>query len=151
MPLRSDPLRLTQGSPIRYRPPMAEVVRKMLLAKIHGAYVTDANLDYEGSITIPEDILEVCGLLPHEAVWVWNVTTGARFETYILRGEPLSREFHVNGAAAHLVKPNDRIIIAAFGLLPHSEAVLHEPKVVFMNSDNTVKAIRDELPCTVVV
>lgn len=128
---------------------MAEAIRKMLLAKIHGARVTDANVEYEGSITIPEDILAVCGLLPHEAVCVWNVTTGSRFETYILRGEPHSREFHVNGAAAHLVQRGNRVIIAAFGLLPHSQAIKHEPKIVFMNSDNSVKAIRDERSRTV--
>jgi aspartate 1-decarboxylase len=129
---------------------MTEPIRKMLLAKIHAACVTDANLEYEGSITIPADILQVCGLLPHEAVCVWNVTTGSRFETYILRGESHSREFHVNGAAAHLAKRGDRVIIAAFGLLPHSQAIKHEPIVVFMNSDNSVKAIRDERPRTVV-
>ena len=61
-------------------------LKKMLLAKIHGARVTEANVDYEGSITIPSDILDVCGLLPSEAVSVWNVTSGTRFETYILEG-----------------------------------------------------------------
>jgi len=128
---------------------MSQALRKVLLAKIHGATVTEANVNYEGSITIPEDLLAVTGLLPHEAVAVWNVTTGSRFETYILRGEPFSREFLVNGAAAHLVKPGDQIIVACFGLLPYAEAVRHEPKVVFMNHDNSVKAIRGEKPRTV--
>jgi aspartate 1-decarboxylase len=128
---------------------MTQALRKVLLAKIHGATVTEANVDYEGSITIPEDILSATGLLPHEAVAVWNVTSGSRFETYILRGEAFSREFLVNGAAAHLVKPGDQIIVAAFGLLPYAEAVTHEPKVVFMNRDNSVKAIRGEKPRTV--
>lgn len=124
--------------------------RKMLVAKIHGAVVSDANVDYEGSITIPEDLLSLTGLLPHEAVAVWNVTSGARFETYILKGQPHSREFHVNGAAAHLVQRGDRLIIAAFGVLPHSEALSHKPIAVFMNPDNTVKDIRDEKPKNVV-
>ena len=121
----------------------------MLLAKIHGAVVTDANVDYEGSVTIPQDILAATGLLPHEAVAIWNVTSGIRFETYILEGEPYSREFHVNGAAAHLVKPGDKLIIAAFGVMPQIEALTHKPVAVFLNSDNTIKDIRDERPKTV--
>ena len=114
--------------------------RKMLFAKIHGATVT------EGSVTIPEDILESSGMLAHEAVSVWNVTTGSRFETYILRGARSSKEFHVNGAAAHLASPGDRLIIATFVMLPHEQAVVHIPTVVFMESDNSVKEIRDEIP-----
>jgi aspartate 1-decarboxylase len=124
--------------------------RKVLLAKIHGAVVTEANLHYEGSITIPDDLLEVSGLLPHEAVCVWNVTTGARFETYILKGAAHSKEFHVNGAAAHLAKAGDSLIIAAFAFLPHNDAVAHSPTAVFLNSDNSVKNIRDERPKTLV-
>ena len=73
---------------------MTSSLRKLLLAKIHGAVVTEANLQYEGSITIPEDLLTLTGLLPHEAVSVWNVTTGARFETYILRGTLVFPHFH---------------------------------------------------------
>ena len=125
-------------------------IRKLLLAKIHGAVVTEANLQYEGSITIPEDLLTLTGLLPHEAVSVWNVTTGARFETYILRGAPYSREFHVNGAAAHLAKPGDLLIIAGFVHLPYEEAINHEPIAVFLNPDNSIKDIRNEKPKTLV-
>jgi aspartate 1-decarboxylase len=124
--------------------------RKLLLAKIHGATVTDANINYEGSITIPEDILAATKLLPHEAVSVWNVTNGARFETYILKGKAGSREFHVNGAAARLVSVGDRIIIAGFGLLPHEQALSHTPTVIFMTSDNSILDIRDEHPKKVV-
>ena len=122
----------------------------MLLAKIHGASVTEANVAYEGSITIPRDLLDRSGLLPHEAVWVWNITSGSRFETYILTGEPGSREFHVNGAAAHLVTPGDRLIIAGFVMMPHEQAVQHSPTVLFMNSDNSVADVRDEKPKRVV-
>ena len=129
---------------------MDGLFRKVLLAKIHGAVVTEANLHYEGSITIPEDLLEVSGLLPHEAVCVWNVTTGARFETYILKGAAYSKEFHVNGAAAHLAKAGDSLIIAAFAFLPHNDAVAHTPTAVFLNPDNSVKNIRDERPKTLV-
>ena len=129
---------------------MDGLLRKVLIAKIHGATVTEANVQYEGSITIPEDLLTLTGLLPHEAVNVWNVTTGARFETYILKGVAHSREFHVNGAAAHLVTPGDTLIVAAFGFLPHNEAVTHKPTALFLNPDNTVKNIRDERPKTLV-
>lgn len=129
---------------------MSDYLRKMLGAKIHGATVTEANVNYEGSITIPADILQRSGLLPHEAVWVWNITTGTRLETYILRGEPESREFHINGAAAHLVSPGDRVIIAAFVTIPHELALTHEPTVIFMNPDNSIKEIRAEQPKNVV-
>jgi aspartate 1-decarboxylase len=124
--------------------------RKMLLAKIHGATITHADIAYEGSITIPADLLDASGLLPHEGVCVWDVTNGARFETYILRGEPGSRAFHVNGAAARLVSVGDRIIIAGCGLLPNSQALVHTPTVVFMTPDNLIKDIRSEVPGKVV-
>lgn len=120
----------------------------MLLAKLHGAVVTDANAAYEGSITIPKDLLDTCGLLPHEAVAVWNVTRGTRFETYILEGEPKSQEIHVNGAAAHLVEVGDTVIVAGFTYLPASQARSHEPTAVFLNPDNSVKNIRCERPKT---
>ena len=123
---------------------MTEMLRKMLNSKIHGAIVTEANVNYEGSVTIPADIIDRADMLPHEAVCVWNVTNGARFETYILRGEPNSREFHVNGAAARLVSPGDKLIIASFVSMPHSVAREHSPTVVFINSDNTIKELREE-------
>jgi aspartate 1-decarboxylase len=123
--------------------------RKLLLAKLHGAIVTEANLSYEGSITIPRHLLDLTGLLPHEAVHVWNVTTGTRFETYILDGGDNRGEIHVNGAAAHLVKPGDALIVAAFIHLPAESAHTHHPKVVFLHSDNSVKDIRSETPATV--
>lgn len=122
----------------------------MLLAKIHGATVTEANPLYEGSITIPDDVLEASGLLPHEAVAVWDVTNGARFETYILRGAAGSKAFHVNGAAARLVSVGDRIIIAAFGLVQQALARAHTPTIVFMTPDNRIQDIRGETPGKVV-
>jgi aspartate 1-decarboxylase len=122
--------------------------RKLLLAKIHGAVVTEANVNYEGSITIPRNLLELTGLLPHEAVHVWNVTSGTRFETYILDGGDKQREIHVNGAAAHLVKPGDSLIVAGFIHLPAETAHKHEPTVIFLHKDNSVKDIRGEKPGT---
>jgi aspartate 1-decarboxylase len=125
---------------------MANSLRRLLISKIHGAVITEANVDYEGSVTIPEDILEQSGLLPNEAVAVWNITTGTRLETYILKGVADSREFHINGAAAHLVSVGDRVIIAGFGLFPYEEAVSHQPKVIFLNADNSIKSIHTERP-----
>lgn len=129
-----------------YHREMEDLLRKMLIAKIHGAVITEANIHYEGSVTIPADLLETTGLLPHEAVSVWNVTNGARFETYILKGPAGSQEFHINGAAARQVSVGDRVIIAGFGFLPHSKAIKHEPVVVFMNHDNSTRDIRAEAP-----
>lgn len=123
--------------------------RKLLLAKLHGATVTEANLLYEGSITIPSNLLELTGLLPHEAVHVWNITQGTRFETYIIDGQVANKEIHVNGAAAHLVNPGDTVIIAGFAHVPAETAHLHQPKVVFLNPDNSVKNIRVEKPKTI--
>jgi aspartate 1-decarboxylase len=125
---------------------MEESFRKMLFSKIHGAVVTEANVNYEGSVTIPEDILLRSSMLAHEAISVWNITTGSRFETYILRGEVGSKEFHVNGAAARLASPGDRIIIASFVHLPYEKALVHKPTVVFMRDDNSISDVRDERP-----
>ena len=125
---------------------MEGAFRKFLLAKIHGAVVTDANVSYEGSVTIPKDILELTGLMPNEAVAVWNVTRGTRFETYILEGAFGNREFHVNGAAAHLVERGDSLIIAGFIHIPASQVAVHQPTVLFLNKDNSVKELRAEKP-----
>ena len=123
--------------------------RKLLLAKIHGATVTEANVNYEGSITIPRLLLDTTGLLPHESVHVWNVTRGTRFETYILDGGDRQREIHVNGAAAHLVELGDSLIIAGFVHIPAETAHMHEPKVVFLHTDNSIKDVRGEKPATI--
>ncbi len=120
--------------------------RKMLRAKIHRATVTEANVDYEGSITIDRRLMDVTDLLPNEAVCVWNVTNGNRFETYTVEGEPDSGVICVNGAAAHLVSPGDLIIIAAFTWLDEEAARVHEPKVVFVDEQNRIREKRREVP-----
>src|SRR5439155_1426508 len=101
------------------------MMRKMLRAKIHRATVTQANVDYEGSITIDRRLMEATDLLPHEAVSVWDVTNGNRFETYAVEGRPDSGVVCVNGAAAHLVRPGDLVIIAAFTWLEEEAAGAH--------------------------
>ena len=118
--------------------------RRMLKSKIHRAKVTHADLNYEGSITIPPLLLEAANILPYEAVNVWNVTAGTRFETYAIEGYPNSSAICVNGAAAHLVTPGDLVIIASFVQLSEKDCRAHQPKVVFVDENNKMKELRPE-------
>lgn len=119
--------------------------RKMLKSKIHRACVTQADLDYEGSITISPELLKAADILPHEAVNVWNVTAGTRFETYAITGRPNSTDICVNGAAAHLVTPGDLVIIASFSQILDEDCAAHNPTVVFVDESNRLKEIRPEV------
>ena len=114
--------------------------RIMLISKIHRAVAQDVNLDYEGSITIDEEILAAADILPYQQVQVYNFSTGARFETYALAGEAGSGKIVVNGAAARLVHRGDRLIIAAYALLEEGRAADHKPKVVLLDEQNRIKA-----------
>jgi len=118
--------------------------RTFLKSKIHRATVTHADLDYEGSVTIDEDLLEAAGIWEHEAVHVWNVTRGTRLETYALRGERGTGVVCINGAAAHLNRPGDVVILASFAELEESEARTFKPAVVVVDSQNRIVA-RDAL------
>lgn len=118
--------------------------RKMLKSKIHRACVTEADLDYEGSITISPELLKAANILPYEAVNVWNVTAGTRFETYAITGEPGSTEICVNGAAAHLVTPGDLVIIATFSQVLEEDCANINPTVVFVDHFNRIKEMRPE-------
>lgn len=122
-----------------------ENYRKMLRCKIHRATITHADVHYEGSITVPPELLDAAGLAEYEAVNVWNVTNGARFETYTILGQPGSTDIAVNGAAARLVTPGDIIIIAAFDLVPESRVASHKPTLVFVDQHNRVKEFRPEV------
>jgi len=122
------------------------MTRKMLRAKIHRATVTQANVDYEGSITIDRRLMDATDLLPNEAVCVWNVTSGTRLETYAVEGPADSGVVCVNGAAAHLVRPGDLVIIAAYTWMDEAAARRHEPKVVFVDDHNRIKHLRPEVP-----
>ena len=119
--------------------------RRMLKSKIHRAVITAADLDYEGSITIAPELLLAADMLPYEAVHVWNVTSGTRFETYTIEGHPGSRDICVNGAAAHLVTPGDIIIIASFAFLSEEDSALLIPTVVFVDECNRIKELREEV------
>lgn len=118
--------------------------RRMLKSKIHRATVTHADLSYEGSITLSPELLSAADILPNEAVHVWNVTAGTRFETYAIEGAEDSSFVCVNGAAAHLVTPGDIVIIASFIQLDNQACVSWEPKVVFVDERNAIKELRAE-------
>ena len=116
-------------------------MRKLLRGKIHRATVTEANLNYEGSISIDKDLMDAMDLIEWEAVHVWDVNNGERFETYALEGPRGSGVICVNGAAARKVSPGDLIIIGAFTWLDDQAARAHQPKLVMVDSRNRIKQI----------
>src|SRR5689334_18951081 len=101
------------------------MIRRMFKSKIHRATVTHADLDYEGSVTIDADLLDLSDILPYEAVDVWNVTRGTRLTTYALSGPRGSGVICINGAAAHLNRPGDLVILATFADMTEAEAKHH--------------------------
>lgn len=120
--------------------------RRMFLGKIHRATVTQADLEYEGSVTIDKDLLDAAGILPHEEVQIWNITNGNRLATYALEGPRGSGVICINGAAAHLMSPGDMVIMATFGEMDTEEAESHEPKVVFVDEANRITGMGAERP-----
>jgi len=112
------------------------VQRIMLQSKIHRATVTEANLDYEGSITIDEALMEKANLLPFEQVQVYNISNGERFETYAIIGPRNSGIICINGAAARKAAKGDLIIIANYVMLKADEAKKHTPRMVYVNAQN---------------
>lgn len=117
----------------------------MFGSKIHRATVTHADLDYEGSVTIDQDLLDASGILEWEEVQIWDVTNGSRLATYVISGPPGSGVIGINGAAAHLVNPGDKVIIATFVDMEDAEARGHQPTNVFVDENNRVKELRPEI------
>ncbi|WP_144511360.1 aspartate 1-decarboxylase [Bacillus sp. FJAT-22090] len=117
------------------------MLRMMLNSKIHRAIVTEADLNYVGSITIDQNILDAVGMLPNEKVHIVNNNNGARFETYIIAGERGSGVICVNGAAARLVQRGDVVIILSYAYVVNEEAKTHQPTVAIMNADNSINQI----------
>ncbi len=109
---------------------------KVLRAKIHRAAITQAEVDYVGSITIDSDLLDATGIIPGECVLVADLTDGARFETYVLRGEPGSGTICINGAAARLVDVGDKVIVMAYAYVDPEEASRIEPQVALVDEKN---------------
>jgi aspartate 1-decarboxylase len=112
--------------------------RTLFKAKIHRATVTHADLDYEGSVSIDQDLLEAAGIIEYEAVHVWNITRGTRLQTYAINGERGSGIICINGAAAHLNKPGDLVILATFAEFEEAEARSFKPKVVLVDRQNKI-------------
>ena len=114
------------------------MVLNMLKGKIHRATVTQAEVDYIGSITIDQDLMDAAGILEYEKVQVADVERGTRLETYVISGEPGSGEICLNGAAAHLVTPGDKVIIMCYAQMTPEEARESKPRVVFVDEDNKI-------------
>jgi aspartate 1-decarboxylase len=112
--------------------------RHMLKSKIHRATVTACDLHYAGSITIDSGLMDRADLLPGELVHVLDVDNGARFETYVIEGGPGSGDICLNGAAARLVQPGDRVIVVSYGVYSGDELEHHAPRVVHVNERNEV-------------
>ena len=113
-------------------------MRTVLKSKIHRARVTDANLDYEGSISIDRLLMEAADILPYEMVHVLNVNNGARLQTYAIEGEKGSGEICINGPAARLVSRGDTVIILSYAVVGDEEARSIEPKLVYVNEQNAI-------------
>ncbi|WP_028561253.1 aspartate 1-decarboxylase [Paenibacillus pinihumi] len=124
--------------------------RTMMKSKLHRATVTEANLNYVGSITIDEDLMELADIWANEKVQIVNNNNGARLETYVIPGERGSGVICLNGAAARLVQPGDKVIIIAYAMMTNEEARVHKPKVVIMNDDNRpAELLSEEIHATV--
>jgi aspartate 1-decarboxylase len=118
----------------------------MLKAKLHRACVTDACVDYEGSCAIDSDLLKLSGIREYEQIQIYNVTNGERFTTYAIQAEAGSQIISVNGAAAHKANVGDRIIICSYARLFDAEAESFEPTLVYLNENNDVTGVRNQIP-----
>ncbi|MDT8406484.1 MAG: aspartate 1-decarboxylase [Methylococcales bacterium] len=118
----------------------------LLKAKLHRATVTHAELDYEGSCAIASDILDHAGIFEYEQIHIYNVNNGQRFTTYAIRAEAGSGIFSVNGAAARLACPGDKIIVCAYAMFEASEHERFKPNLLYFNDHNQVVRSSDRIP-----
>ncbi|MGE7764779.1 aspartate 1-decarboxylase [Peribacillus sp. NPDC096540] len=125
--------------------------RTMMNGKIHRARVTEANLNYVGSITIDEDIIDAVGILPNEKVAIVNNNNGARLETYVIAGERGSGVVCLNGAAARLVQPDDIVIIISYVMIAEDKLSEHQPKVAIMNENNQIVELISHEPAATIM
>ncbi|QRN86367.1 aspartate 1-decarboxylase [Clostridia bacterium] len=112
------------------------MLREMMIGKIHRGVITEANIHYMGSITLDPDMMEKSNILENQKVQVVDINNGKRFETYAITGKRGSRTICINGAAARLVTPGDRIIIISYGLISEKELKEYEPKILLLNEKN---------------
>lgn len=115
--------------------------RIMLKSKIHGATVTDANVEYEGSITLDKEFMKVADLIPFEQVHIYNISNGNRFQTYCIKGERGKGDICINGAAARLAKKGDLIIIASYVNIKDVELQNFQPTLVYLDENNALKTV----------
>jgi len=116
------------------------MLRKFLRVKIHGARVTGKNLHYEGSLTLDEGIMEKAGLLPFEAVWIYNLNNGERFETYLIPGG--KGEVVLNGAASRLGEVGDELIIVAYTYIDDRDFPIFKPRLLYLKEENEIAQIK---------
>jgi len=121
------------------------VKRIMLKSKIHRATVTGANVHYEGSIAIDQDLMEAANLFEFEQVDIYDINNGQRFSTYVMKGTRGKGEIRLNGAAARLVSIGDLIIICSYSLFDEEEALHHKPILVYVNEKNRIKKKKTRL------
>ena len=113
--------------------------RTLLKSKIHRATVTDADLDYEGSVSIDPLLAEAADFIPFERVEIYNVTNGERFATYYIEGKPGSGDVTINGAAAHKASRGDIVILCSYAEYREAEAQIHRPKLVYVDEHNRIE------------
>lgn len=116
--------------------------RTMLKAKIQKLTVTETDLDYEGSLTLDEELMKTADMKPFEQVHVYNISNGERFSTYLIKGERNSGVVGVNGAAAHKARKGDRLIVASYVVLEEEEIDYFMPKVLIVGEDNKIKKVK---------
>lgn len=121
------------------------MLRTILGSKIHRATVTQADLDYVGSVTIDADLVHAAGLIEGEKVAIVDITNGARLETYVIVGDAGTGNICINGAAAHLINPGDLVIIMSYLQATDAEAKAYEPKIVHVDADNRIVALGNDL------
>jgi len=119
--------------------------RTLLKSKIHRATVTEADLEYEGSVTVDRDLMDAADLLHYEQVHIFNITNGHRLTTYVIEGQRGSKVICVNGAAAHLAKEGDRIIIASFASYDEEECKNHAPKLIYVDEKNNITNMKPQM------
>ena len=121
----------------------------MIKGKIRRATVTEASLNYMGSLTLDEDLMDAAGLKENEKIQVLDITNGSRLETYIIRGERGSGRVCINGAAAHLIHKGDLVIIVSYCHLSNEESKYHQPQIVYVDADNRILSKCTEGPILV--
>ena len=119
--------------------------RPFLHSKVHRVTVTEADLEYEGSLTLDQDLMDAAGMRPFQQIDVYDVTSGSRLTTYLIAGPRGAGDCCANGAAAHLIRPGDKIIVAAYCDLDDAEVETHPPRIVLVKSaDNRTFVVKDQ-------